>query len=96
LHGEVILYADVMTQSIQKFLAVSKYRAKNQIAYNEEHSHHAAECQSRGGRQPRDLPNKPRHGEFVLREGGWTLTEDHQGTRRGMLDAAQLEFEKAP
>jgi excinuclease ABC subunit B len=37
LHGEVILYADVMTQSIQKFLAVSDYRRKKQIAYNEEH-----------------------------------------------------------
>ena len=37
LHGEVILYADVMTQSIQKFLAVSEYRRKKQLAYNEEH-----------------------------------------------------------
>jgi excinuclease ABC subunit B len=37
LHGEVILYADVMTQSIRKFLAVSDYRRKKQIAYNEEH-----------------------------------------------------------
>jgi excinuclease ABC subunit B len=37
LHGEVILYADVMTQSIQKFLAVSEYRRKKQVAYNEEH-----------------------------------------------------------
>src|SRR5215467_13819452 len=38
LHGEVILYADVMTQSIQKFLAVTEYRRKKQIAYNEEHN----------------------------------------------------------
>jgi excinuclease ABC subunit B len=35
LHGEVILYADVMTQSIQKFLAVSDYRRKKQLAYNQ-------------------------------------------------------------
>ena len=35
LNGEVILYADVMTQSIQKFLAVSDYRRKKQLAYNE-------------------------------------------------------------
>src|SRR6201999_189034 len=33
LNGEVILYADVRTQSIQKFLAVSEYRRKKQIAY---------------------------------------------------------------
>src|SRR5208283_2094737 len=37
LDGEVILYADVMTQSIQKFLAISEYRRKKQLAYNEEH-----------------------------------------------------------
>ena len=38
LHGEVILYADVRTQSIQKFLAVSDYRRQRQIAYNTEHN----------------------------------------------------------
>jgi excinuclease ABC subunit B len=38
LNGEVILYADVMTQSIQKFLAVSEYRRKKQLAYNEQHN----------------------------------------------------------
>src|SRR5664280_3230731 len=38
LHGEGILYADVMTQSIQKFLAVSEYRRKKQLAYNREHN----------------------------------------------------------
>ena len=37
LNGEVILYADVMTKSIQKFLAVTEYRRKRQIAYNTEH-----------------------------------------------------------
>ena len=37
LNGEVILYADVMTQSIQKFLAVTEYRRNKQIAYNQEH-----------------------------------------------------------
>jgi excinuclease ABC subunit B len=38
LNGEVILYADIMTQSIQKFLAVSEYRRKKQLAYNQEHN----------------------------------------------------------
>ena len=38
LSGEVILYADVMTQSIQKFLAVTEYRRAKQIAYNQEHN----------------------------------------------------------
>ena len=38
INGEVILYASVMTQSIQKFLAVSEYRRQKQMAYNLEHN----------------------------------------------------------
>jgi excinuclease ABC subunit B len=38
LHGEVILYADVMTDSIKKFLAVTEYRRQRQLAYNKEHN----------------------------------------------------------
>ena len=38
LNGEVILYADVMTQSIKKFLAVTEKRRTRQIAYNTEHN----------------------------------------------------------
>jgi excinuclease ABC subunit B len=38
LNGSVILYADVMTQSIQKFMAVSDYRRKKQLEYNKEHN----------------------------------------------------------
>ncbi|MGP8022102.1 MAG: excinuclease ABC subunit UvrB [Limisphaerales bacterium] len=37
LNGEVILYADVMTNSIKRFLAVTEYRRQKQIAYNTEH-----------------------------------------------------------
>jgi excinuclease ABC subunit B len=37
LNGEVILYADIRTQSIQKFLAISDYRRKKQLAYNQAH-----------------------------------------------------------
>ena len=38
LNGEVILYADVMTDSIKKFLAVTEKRRARQIAYNSEHN----------------------------------------------------------
>ncbi len=37
LNGEVILYADVMTDSIKKFLAVTENRRNRQITYNQEH-----------------------------------------------------------
>jgi excinuclease ABC subunit B len=38
LNGEVILYADVMTESIKKFLAVTDKRRERQVAYNQEHN----------------------------------------------------------
>ncbi len=38
LKGKVILYADVMTRSIKEFQAVSDYRRKKQLAYNQEHN----------------------------------------------------------
>jgi excinuclease ABC subunit B len=38
LNGEVILYADIKTQSIQRFLAVADYRRQKQLVYNQEHN----------------------------------------------------------
>ncbi len=38
LHGEVILYADVMTDSIKSFLAVTEARRQRQLDYNREHN----------------------------------------------------------
>src|SRR5213075_772551 len=38
LNGEVILYADTKTQSIQRFLAVADYRRQKQLAYNQQHN----------------------------------------------------------
>lgn len=37
LNGRVILYCDVMTDSIKKFLAVSEYRRKKQLDHNNKH-----------------------------------------------------------
>ncbi|MBI3878243.1 MAG: UvrB/UvrC motif-containing protein, partial [Verrucomicrobia bacterium] len=37
LNGEVILYADVQTDSIKKFLAVTEYRRQRQVAWNAAH-----------------------------------------------------------
>jgi excinuclease ABC subunit B len=38
LNGEVILYADVLTESIKRFLAITEYRRKKQLEYNQEHN----------------------------------------------------------
>jgi excinuclease ABC subunit B len=98
LHGEVILYADVMTQSIQKFLAVSEYRRKKQIAYNEEHNitprsvSRAVEESLATYQSNRDAATS------VLKEGGVDIdiTQTIKELEEEMLTAANnLEFEKA-
>ncbi len=98
LHGEVILYADVMTDSIKKFLAVSEYRRKRQLAYNAEHNitprsvSRAVEDSLAVYESKRDKANS------VLREtaGDIDITATIKELEEEMLTAANnLEFEKA-
>src|SRR4029077_656796 len=37
INGEVVLFADQITNSMQRLLDVSEYRRARQLAYNEEH-----------------------------------------------------------
>ena len=98
LNGQVILYADVLTKSIQQFLAVSDYRRKKQLAYNQEHNitprsvSRAVEesLSSQAGGVSRD--------EAVLKDAGkdFDVTETLRQLEEEMLGAANnLEFEKA-
>jgi excinuclease ABC subunit B len=98
LHGEVILYADVMTQSINKFLAVSEYRRGKQLAYNLEH-HITPRSVSRaveGSLSSRQALS--RQASSFLAETGVDLdiTQTIKELEDEMLGAANnLEFEKA-
>jgi excinuclease ABC subunit B len=98
LNGEVILYADVITDSIKKFLAVTEYRRKRQVAYNTEHNI-----------TPRSVVRAVEEGLVayesyreqaadVLREAGMDvdITETIKELEGEMVSAANnLEFEKA-
>ena len=98
LHGEVILYAGVLTQSIRKFLAVTEYRRQKQIAYNQEH-HITPRSVSRAVEESLAVYQNARDkAEMLLHEvsGNLDLTQTLQDLQGEMVEAADdLQFEKA-
>ncbi len=98
LHGEVILYADVMTDSIKKFLAVTEYRRERQIAYNREHNITPRSVSRAVEDSLATYESTCKEADAVLREGGGDidLTSTIQELESEMLKAAEdLKFEKA-
>jgi excinuclease ABC subunit B len=97
LHGEVILYADVRTQSIQKFLAVSEYRREKQLAYNQEHNI-TPRSVSRAVEESLSSRFGAEKAAAVINDAGgnFDVTETLRELEEEMLAAANnLEFEKA-
>jgi excinuclease ABC subunit B len=98
LNGQVILYADVMTQSIQKFLAIAEYRRQKQLAYNKEH-HITPRSVSRALEESLSSHrDQTAQAAAMLNEtaGDFDVTETIRELETEMLEAANdLEFEKA-
>ena len=98
LNGEVILYADVMTDSIKRFLAVTEYRRQKQLDYNREH-HITPRSVSRAVEESLAVYESKREaGASVLKDAALDvdLTETISELETEMLAAAEkLEFEKA-
>ncbi|MEY2427872.1 MAG: excinuclease subunit, partial [Verrucomicrobiota bacterium] len=98
LNGEVILYADVMTKSIQMFLATSEYRRKKQVAYNQEHGI-TPRSVTRAVEESLSLHRQTSEdAHSFLNETGVDIdiTETIRELEEEMLGAANnLEFEKA-
>jgi len=98
LNGEVILYADVMTNSIQRFLAVTEYRRKRQIAYNTEHNITPRSVSRAVEESLAVYESNRKEAAGVLRDAGMDvdLTETINELESEMLTASNnLEFEKA-
>ena len=98
LNGQVILYADVRTQSIQKFLATSEYRREKQLAYNAAHNitpRSTSRPMEEGLSSQKAIADKA---AAVINDAGgnFDLTETIRQLELEMLEAANnLEFEKA-
>ncbi len=98
LNGEVILYADVKTQSIQRFLAISQHRRERQIAYNKEHNITPRSVVRAVEESLSTREDQAAKATAVLNEAGGNLdvTETIREIEEEMLAAANnLEFEKA-
>jgi excinuclease ABC subunit B len=98
LNGEVILYADVMTDSIKKFLAVTEHRRERQLEYNREHRITPRSVNRAVEESLATYESTRREAGAVLREGGGDidLTSTIQELEGEMLKAAEdLKFEKA-
>ena len=98
LNGEVILYASVMTQSIQKFLEVSNYRRERQLAYNREHNITPRSVSRAVEDSLAVYQNARSRAAMVLNEvgGNFDVTETLRELQEQMVEASNnLEFEKA-
>jgi len=97
LNGEVILYADQRTQSIQKFLAVTEYRREKQLAYNTAHNITPRSVRRAVEESLSTRPGGNRAVAVINDAGGnFDLTETLRELEEEMLTAANnLEFEKA-
>jgi excinuclease ABC subunit B len=98
LNGEVILYADIMTDSIKKFLAVTENRRARQLAFNREH-HITPRSVSRAVEESLAVYEENRdRAQHVLNDAKMNvdLTATISELEGEMLQAAEtLQFEKA-
>ena len=98
LNGEVILYADVMTDSIKRFLAVTEFRRQRQIEYNTKHNITPRSVRRAVEESLVVRQETRQEAAGVLCDAGMDvdLTETISELESEMLTAANnLEFEKA-
>ncbi len=98
INAEVILYADVMTNSINKFIATTDYRRAKQLAYNKEHHITPKTIKRELQLSLAELTQAREVEQSVVREapGGYRTAELLRELEAEMIEAAEnLQFEKA-
>ena len=98
INGEVYLFADIVTKSMEALLAITEYRRSKQLAYNEAHGITPRSVQRAVQESLHTILRARNVEESVVREGGgdFSLTETLRELESEMMIAANnLEYEKA-
>jgi excinuclease ABC subunit B len=98
VNGEVYLFADIVTKSMEALLAITEYRRAKQIAYNEKHGITPRSVQRAVQESLHTILKGREMEESVVRESGgdFSLSETLRELEQEMMIAANnLEYEKA-
>jgi len=98
INGEVYLFADVVTKSMEALLSITEYRRAKQLEYNEKHGITPRSVQRAVQESLHNILKGRQIEESVVREGGgdFSLTETLRELEAEMMvAAANLEYEKA-
>jgi len=98
VNGEVVLFADAMTDSIQRLVAITEYRRARQIVYNQEHGITPTSVKRAVQESLHTILRARQLEESIVRESGadLNLTEVLQELEEEMQTAAaNLEYERA-
>jgi excinuclease ABC subunit B len=98
VNGEVVLFADIVTGSMQKLISITEYRRRRQIEYNTKHNITPTSVQRAVQESLHTILKGREIAESVVREAGgdFSVTEVLRELEEEMQNAsANLEFERA-
>ena len=98
VNGEVVLFADTVTQSMQKLISITEYRRARQMEYNEKHGITPTSVKRAVQESLHTILRGREIEESVVREAGgnFDLTETLRELQAEMeIAAANLEYERA-
>ena len=98
VNGEVVLFADIVTKSMQKLISITEYRRRRQIEYNTKHNITPTSVQRAVQESLHTILKGREAEESVVREAGgdFSVTEVLRELEQEMeIASANLEFERA-